>query len=40
MEWKRNEKGMRKNTRNQVEIKLIGIEWNWNENGMETFHQK
>ena len=39
MEWKRNEKGMKKNT-NQQEIKLIGTEWNWNGNGMENFRLK
>ena len=37
MEWKRN--GRKKN-RNQVEIKLIGKEWNWNRNGMENFRLK
>ena len=35
-EWKRNGKKYR----NQVEIKLIGMEWNWNGNGMENFRLK
>ena len=40
MEYKRNEKGMEKQNRNQVEIKLIGMEWNWNGNGMENVRPK
>ena len=36
MEWKRNGK----KNRNEVEIKLFGMELNWNGNGMEKLRLK
>ena len=36
MEWKGNRKGMEKKNKNYMELKLNGMEWNWNGNGMEN----
>ena len=36
MEWKGNRKGMEKNNKNYKELKLNGMEWNQNGNGMEN----